>query len=197
MALAAIAAALLLACTVFISSAWAANKTLEVPFDVTDEATHVEVGKLDSDTHDYVEGAKLAIIEKESGNVIDRWTTGQALHENKGTLVVGTTYILRELSAPEGYAVAPDAEFVVNENEGEGVSLLSTGDGAELIGTSRLNMYDTKLPAEKEVVETRERQVPTGSPTTGDPLPIVPIAAGAGVSLAAIIGLLVWRRRSN
>ena len=45
---------------------------------VYDETTQIEVNKLDTRTHEWVEGAKLVILEKESGKEVASWTSGKA-----------------------------------------------------------------------------------------------------------------------
>ena len=61
---------------------------------VYDEATRVDFTKLDTRTHEWVEGAKLSIIEKDTSKVVNSWTSGQAPERLEGTLNVDTTYIL-------------------------------------------------------------------------------------------------------
>ena len=47
-----------------------------------------------------MEGAKLVILDKESGKEVASWTSGKAPQKLAKTLNVGTTYLLREVEAP-------------------------------------------------------------------------------------------------
>ena len=73
----------------------------------------VEVIKKDKTTKKELEGAVLAVYDK-NGRELDKWTSTKEPHKVKG-LHVGETYILRELSAPAGYVIAKDIEFVVTD----------------------------------------------------------------------------------
>ena len=76
-------------------------------------------------------GAKLEIRNKETGEVVKSWTSGNTPEKIEG-LPAGT-YILRETIAPNGYELATDIEFTVDANG----NLTSTGevssDGKTLI----------------------------------------------------------------
>ena len=92
-----------------------------IKFKVEDDfkVQHVEmldkqvfVHKTDVTGEDEVVGAKLTVIDKETEKEVDSWTSEEESHAIEN-LVVGKTYILREITAPEGYAVATDIEFTV------------------------------------------------------------------------------------
>lgn len=214
--------ATMLAALVYVPAAWA-NKEVDAPVQVSDDIVRVHVNKLDSDTRAYVEGASMAIIEKDTGTVVDEWVTGTSTHMNEKALNVGVTYILREISAPEGYKKVEDTEFVVNEIEGEGLTLL-TGS-AELFDSYKLNLYDEPLPVEKEkvITETRENDTPnvdtpndtprndtpnnrtstttkpspTAAPQTGDetPLSLIVVLVIAGIACIALLQIPKRRLR--
>ena len=59
-------------------------------------------------------GAELTVTDTE-GNVVDSWISGEEPHAVNG-LVVGQTYTLTEVTAPEGYAIATAIEFTVEDN---------------------------------------------------------------------------------
>lgn len=153
---------------------------------VHDEATLVEFAKLDTRTHEWVEGADLSIIEKSTGKEVNRWTSGKASERLEGKLNVDTTYILRENAAPEGYAKAGDVEFTIDQYGGVKV-LSGTSNGNAEIQDSTITLYDTMLDGEQVVTEYRETTDDEGSflAKTGDFLKI------AGIAALAIIGLLV------
>ena len=75
-----------------------------------DEITKIDISKVDATTGEEIEGAKLTVTDKETGEVIDSWISVKEPHRITG-LVVGKTYILHEESAPQGYLVASDVEF--------------------------------------------------------------------------------------
>ncbi len=62
-----------------------------------------------------VEGAILTIIDKETGEVVDRFVTEKTKHESNN-LEVGKTYILHEDTTPAGFVTATDVEFTVTED---------------------------------------------------------------------------------
>lgn len=85
-----------------------------------DDSVYLKVGKQKEDGN-LLPGAKLR-IEDADGNVIYSWTTGDSTEElalsklKPHTANQSNIYILREISAPYGYAVAEDIEFYVDEN---------------------------------------------------------------------------------
>lgn len=84
--------------------------------------TKVDFYKKDSLTNNNLVGAKFKLIEKESGKVIDSWISDGDKHTiNK--LVVGKSYILEEIEAPNGYVIKESTEFTV-ENTGESQEII-------------------------------------------------------------------------
>ena len=65
-----------------------------------------------NDTGDPVIGAKLALIDKDTGETAFLWTTDDAPYEAK--LQSGKEYTLRELEAPRGYEKANDVEIEIS-----------------------------------------------------------------------------------
>lgn len=191
-------AAALAVCGVFAISAYA-NQTLPAPTQVSDDITRVHVNKLDADTHEYVQGASMAIIEKETGTVVDEWVTGSATHANEKNLDVDKVYILREISAPDGYEKVEDTEFMINATEGAGITILS-GPG-ELTESYKVNLYDkvTTTTNEKVVTKTNETTTKgsdrTVAPKTGDETPINLITLLVAIGILAIGGLELVKRR--
>lgn len=104
---------------------------------VADNITRLNVDKLEKGARDQVLGAHLAILEKETGNlVVDWWTDGNtkeisrnADDPNSGALDIDKVYILRELEAPVGYKKAADVEFIIHsDNFNTSGEILSGGD---------------------------------------------------------------------
>lgn len=164
---------------------------------VYDETTQIEVNKLDTRTHEWVEGAKLVILEKESGKEVASWTSGKAPQKLAKTLNVGITYLLREVEAPGEYRLANDVEFII-DNYGNVTITKGTENGNAELSDNTITLYDTMMDAEE--VEQREREttreVPLGTilAQTGDMLPILGIGA---IVLASLIALIVAGRRRH
>lgn len=162
---------------------------------VYDETTQIEVNKLDTRTHEWVEGAKLVILEKESGKEVASWTSGKAPEKLAKTLNVGITYLLREVEAPGEYRLANDVEFVIDDYGNVTITKGTENGNAEL-SDNTITLYDTMMDAEE--VEQREREttreVPLGTilAQTGDMLPILGIGV---IVLASLIALIVAGRR--
>lgn len=190
------AMALLIACA-FVVPAYA-NTQLDAPTTVSDDVTRLKVTKLDADTHEYVSGAKMAIINEETSEVVDSWVTGTASHENSKVLDVNVVYILRELEAPSGYDKVNDVRFIVNETEGSGITILSGGDGASLTESYKVSLYDKKQPIGKEIVaEKKVNASKTVAPKTGDETPLNAVAALLVVSALLVVVLEVVKRRTT
>lgn len=79
-----------------------------------DEITKVDISKVDATHGQEIEGAKLTLTDKETGKVIETWTSQKNPHRIAG-LEVGKTYILHENLAPVGYEVANDVEFTIED----------------------------------------------------------------------------------
>ena len=77
-----------------------------------DEITKVDISKVDATNQKEIEGAKLTLTDKETGKVVESWTSKKEPHRIEG-LEVGKVYILHEDLAPAGYEVASDVEFTI------------------------------------------------------------------------------------
>jgi len=74
----------------------------------------VMITKYDLTSHEELLGAHLQVIDK-NGKVIDEWVSTHQAHIVRG-LYVGHIYTLREIKAPEGYHLAQDIEFMIQDN---------------------------------------------------------------------------------
>lgn len=187
-------AAALLACMLCVPQAFA-KQTVEMPdgWSVSDDITRIHVNKLDTGTHEPVKGAKMAIIERATGKIIDEWMTDGTTHETNKTLDVNKEYILREVAAPEGYEKAKDTIFKINEIEGTGVTIIDpVPSSTELTDSYKVTIYDQHVTIVKEKTETKKR---TTSPKTGDETPLVPVSVLAGVALVGIVVLQFAKKR--
>lgn len=165
---------------------------------VSDDITRLDVAKLDPDTREYVEGATMRIVEKDTGEVVDEWVTGSETHHNAKVLNVNVHYLLQEISAPDGYEVATETEFYVDETEGVGIHIVS-GPDAELTESYKINLYDKKLDTTTETVVTKTTENTTTSkvkaPKTGDETPFVPVLIVVLVAIAGIVALQIVKKK--
>lgn len=190
-------AAALLACMLCVPQAFA-KQTIEMPegWGVSDDITRIHVTKVDAGTHEALKGAKMAIIERDTGVVIDEWTTDGTTHETEKLLDVNKEYILRELEAPEGYEKVQDTIFEVNEMEGTGITIKDpVPSSTELSEMYKVTIYDQHVSIVEEKTVTQKRAVSSSSPKTGDETPLIPVGALAGVALVGIVVLQIVKRR--
>ncbi|MGI6090889.1 MAG: MSCRAMM family protein [Saccharofermentanales bacterium] len=81
--------------------------------EMTDELTVTEISKKDTTTGEELPGAKLTLKEKESGELVETWTSTEQPHIIRG-LHQDKTYVLIEDTAPAGYQIAKPVEFTVD-----------------------------------------------------------------------------------
>lgn len=94
--------------------------------------------KIDITSEKELPGAKMQVTDKESGEVIDEWISGNEPHEIK-YLVQGKEYVLTELSAPRGYEIAESITFkaedggTITMKDQQTPDLPNTSDSAHLM----------------------------------------------------------------
>ena len=160
---------------------------------VSDDITRIRVDKLDANTHEAVKGAKMQILVKETGEVVDEWTTDGTTHAFDKGLNVNVAYILHEVEAPEGYEKIADVEFFANEMEGTGLTLVGAPTHAALMDAYTVALYEPH--EEIVVVEERVEYINRVIPATGDGLPIVALVGVAGIAAIAVGASVVMRRK--
>lgn len=74
----------------------------------------VTISKVDAGGKE-VEGAKLILTDKETGETVDQWISTNKPHYPIG-IEIGKTYILTEDTAPLGYIKSTQVEFTVTDN---------------------------------------------------------------------------------
>ena len=127
---------------------------------MVDDTTKVKISKRDITTDKELPGATLQIID-EDGNVLEEWVSADEAHLVEGKLIAGKEYTLREIIAPDGYEIANEIKFTVNED----------GSVTEVV------MYDELTPV-------------TNTPYTGDNhsnFAAFAMLGAASVILAALI----------
>lgn len=78
-----------------------------------DDHTKVEISKTDITGEQEIEGALLQILTPD-GEVVEEWTSGNEPHYVE--YLAPGDYVLHEESAPEGFLIAADVEFTVEES---------------------------------------------------------------------------------
>lgn len=112
-----------------------------------DEPQAVSIQKL-RENGSILSGARLELLDKETGRRIDYWTSAADAHKvNISLLKKDGEYILRELAAPYGYELAKDIQFKLVQDSGTGdyrIALWNgTGyDAAQSIETTNITMTD-------------------------------------------------------
>ena len=134
---------------------------------MVDDTTKVQISKQDITTGEELPGATLQIID-EDGNVVEEWVSTDEAHFIEGKLIAGKEYTLRETIAPDGYEIANEIRFTVNED----------GSVAEVV------MYDELTPK-------------TTTPYTGDNHSDFAAFALMGASLIIFLVLIISRKKND
>lgn len=114
--------------------------TKDVTF--TDAALSVTVNKYAAGGATELDGAELAVYDS-AGTEIDKWTTKGAGTQHTLPylkLKAGERYTLKELKAPDGYQIAEDVVFEINQ---DGTLRFISGDGS--VSNKNVVMRDTRL----------------------------------------------------
>ena len=132
-----------------------------------DDTTKVQISKRDITTDKELAGATLQIID-ENGNVVEEWVSTDEAYFIEGKLIAGKEYTLKEIIAPEGYEIANEIRFTVNED----------GSVTEVV------MYDELTPK-------------TDTPYTGDNHSDFAAFALMGASLIIFLVLIISRKKKD
>ena len=143
--------------------------------DIANSQTVVHFSKVDKDTGEELPGAVLELYAPD-GSLLDTWETTDIPHVIPG-LPVGEGYVLREVTAPEGFEVAADVTFNVE-------------DTTEI---QTITMEDEKTPDQPEEPETPDEPEEPDEPT-----PDIPQTGGSraviwvsGLLILALLGLCI------
>ncbi|MBR1383377.1 MAG: NPXTG-anchored protein, partial [Ruminococcus sp.] len=111
----------------------------------------------------------------EDGNTVEEWVSTSEAHYIEGKLIVGMTYTLREITAPDGFEIANDIQFKVNED----------GSVTEVV------MYDKHTPTTTTTTTTTT----TGNPHTGSDFGVV----NGSLAMMAVCGsvMVAAKRRKE
>ena len=143
--------------------------------DIANSQTVVHFSKVDKDTGEELPGAVLELYAPD-GSLLDTWETSDIPHVIPG-LPVGEGYVLREVTAPEGFEVAADVTFNVE-------------DTTEI---QTITMEDEKTPDQPEEPDTPDEPEEPDEPT-----PDIPQTGGSraviwvtGLLILALLGLCI------
>ena len=109
---------------------------------VEDAKTKVKVSKTDIADGAEIEGATIQILDKD-GNIVDEWTSGTEAHEIEG-LKTNEEYTLRETVAPDGYTIASDTTFTIDETGKVTSTGTVTEDGVMLVEDAKTKVKVSK-----------------------------------------------------
>ena len=143
--------------------------------DIANSQTVVHFSKVEAETGEELPGAVLELYAPD-GSLLDTWETSDIPHVIPG-LPVGEGYILREVTAPEGFEVAEDVTFNVE-------------DTTEI---QTITMEDEKTPDQPEEPDTPDEPEEPDEPT-----PDIPQTGGSrvviwvsGLLILALLGLCI------
>lgn len=91
---------------------------LHYTYDFYNQKTKTIIHKVDLETLKHIEGAHLQIIDPQTNMIVADWMSQQDGYVIEG-LAVDKVYVLHEVSAPEGYLIAKDQEFTIQDQENE------------------------------------------------------------------------------
>ncbi len=135
--------------------------------EMKDEYSKVEISKTDLTTGEELKGAKLQILNKD-GEVLEEWITDGKPHLVE-KLPVGEELTLREITAPDGYEIAEDVKFTLEDT----------------MEIQKVEMKDARTPE-------------TTVPKTGDdpwkPLVLLIICIA---SAGALLGTVMYKRKHH
>lgn len=148
------------------------NKTDVDLEDIANSQTVVHFSKVDKETGEELPGAVLELYSTD-GSLLDTWETTDIPHAIPG-LPVGEGYVLREVSAPDGYEVSEDITFEVTD-----ITEIQT-----------ITMEDEPTPEEPDEPEKPEEpeEATPEIPQTGESPAVFWIG---GLLILALLGLCV------
>ena len=130
---------------------------------IANSQTVVHISKVDAETGEELPGATLELYAPD-GSLIETWESTDIPHVITG-LPVGEGYVLKETAAPEGYQLAEDIPFAVEETS-----------EIQFVG-----MVDEPSPEEPK--EPDEPETPDQPDTPDEPTPNVPQTGGSRAAL--------------
>lgn len=129
----------------------------------------VKFTKTDITGEKEVEGAEITVTDKETNQVVDKWTSGKNKHYING-LEEGKTYVLSEVTAPSEYVKATDVEFTVTKEKVDQKTTMidkqlivsKTNFGGEEIQGASMQIIDKEGNVVDEWISTDETHYASG-----------------------------------
>ena len=129
----------------------------------------VKFTKTDVTGEKEVEGAEITVTDKETNEVVDKWTSGKDKHYISG-LEEGKTYVLSEVTAPSEYVKATDVEFTVTKEKVDQKTTMidkqlivsKTNFGGEKIQGASMQIIDKEGNVVDEWISTDETHYASG-----------------------------------
>ena len=142
-----------------------------------------------------------------NGNIVDEWTSGTEAHEIEG-LKTNEEYTLKETVAPDGYTIASETTFTIDETGKVAAPIAFT---LEADGTVKVNgkAVEKITMIDEKVTTTTTRSGGQGSGSskasttkkssakTGDTNNVLPLAVMAAISAGAIAGVAVKKKKED
>lgn len=162
---------------------------------MVDDTTKVEISKTEVTGEDEIPGCELEITDKESGKVIDFWTSTEEKHLVEQKFTVGRTYVLTEKRPAEGYATADSVEFTVEdtgeiqsvkmEDETTKIRLIKlAGDTGEGLRGAKFEVYDSEGKKVLAFTSKEDGYDITGKLAVGETYTFKEVEAPKGYKLA-------------
>ena len=109
-----------------------------------EETFEKKILRVDPETQEPLPGAVIQLLDEE-GNVLKEWTSSDEAPEIVTGLRPGTIYSIHEITAPEGYPLAPDSMFVLKEDGSidEEKSTITEGPDGTLLLTEPEDVSET------------------------------------------------------
>lgn len=146
---------------------------LEFEYEMKNQPTEVKIRKIDLHTGKKIEGAKLCVIEKNSGEKIAEWKTDGKDKSLRGLSLSETeevVYILKEASPASGYVTAEDISFKLAADKNEDGVMLGTtsvyirdGKSWKKLSENVIKMKDDVTKVEIQKVNSQTKKMLRGA----------------------------------
>lgn len=165
---------------------------------MVDDTSKVEISKTEITGEKEIPGCELEITDKESGEVIDAWTSTEEKHLVEQVFVVGRTYVLTEKRPADGYATADSIEFTVEDtgeiqsvamkDETTKIRLIKlAGDTGEGLRGAKFEVYDSEGKKVLAFTSKEDGYDITGKLAVGETYTFKEVEAPKGYKLAKAV----------
>ncbi len=165
---------------------------------MVDDTTKVEISKTELAGSGEIPGCELEITDKDSGTVMDAWTSTEEKHIIEQKLTAGKTYILTEKRPADGYVTADSIEFTIGDT-GEVQSIHMEDDTTKIrliklaedtrqgLPGAKFEVYDSKNKKVMGFTSKEEGYDITGKLAVGETYTIKEVEAPEGYKLAKAV----------